>query len=92
MGTSTFWEQVCAFPQYRNDSEPPRDKTNKVACAPSEDLDQRGNPPSLNGVFACAQWVAKAPSFLHADGNLWSGWADAQADLSSLGGQVILLV
>ena len=29
-------------------------KTNKVACAPSEDLDQSGHPPSLFKVFASA--------------------------------------
>ena len=53
-----------------------RDMTNqKNDCAPSEDLDQPGHPPS-------AQWVAKDPTFLHADGEDWSGWADAQADLS----------
>ena len=27
--------------------EPPHDKTNKMACAPSEDSDQPGHPPSL---------------------------------------------
>ena len=27
--------------------EPHRDKTNKMACAPSEDPDQPGHPPSL---------------------------------------------
>ena len=27
--------------------EPPHDKTNKMACAPSEDSDQPGYPPSL---------------------------------------------
>ena len=48
-------------------NEPPRDKTNKMACAPSEDSDQPGHPPSLTRVFACAQWVAKDTSFLHAD-------------------------
>ena len=36
-------------------------------CAPSEDSDQPGHPPSLMRVFPCAQWVAKDPSFLHAD-------------------------
>ena len=36
-------------------------------CAPSEDSDQPGHPSSLITVFACAQWVAKNPSFLHAD-------------------------
>ena len=35
--------------------------------APSEDSDQPGHPPSLIRVFAVAQWVAKDPSFLHAD-------------------------
>ena len=28
-------------------NEPPHDKTNKIACAPSEDSDQPGHPPSL---------------------------------------------
>ena len=51
-------------------------------CAPSENSDQPGHPPSLIRVFAvrilgihpawsesslCAQWIAKDPSFLHAD-------------------------
>ena len=27
--------------------EPPHDKTNKMTCAPSEDSDQPGHPPSL---------------------------------------------
>ena len=34
---------------------------------PSEDSDQPRHPPSLIRVFACAQWVAKGPMFLHAD-------------------------
>ena len=28
-------------------NEPPHDKTNKMTCAPSEDSDQPGHPPSL---------------------------------------------
>ena len=48
-------------------------------CAPSEDSDQPGHPPSLSESSLCAQWVAKDPSFLHADSE---DWADAQADLS----------
>ena len=32
--------------------EPHRDKTNKMARAPSEDSDQPGHPPSLIRVFA----------------------------------------
>ena len=38
-----------------------------MACAPSEDSDQPGHPPSLIRVFAWAQWEAKGQSFLHAD-------------------------
>ena len=32
--------------------EPAHDKTNKMACAPSEDSDQPGYPPRLIRVFA----------------------------------------
>ena len=32
-------------------NEPHRDKTNEMACAPSEDSDQPGHPPSLIRVF-----------------------------------------
>ena len=32
--------------------EPHRDKTSEMACAPSEDSDQPGHPPSLIKVFA----------------------------------------
>ena len=32
--------------------EPPRDKINKLTCAPSEVSDQPGHPPSLIRVFA----------------------------------------
>ena len=32
--------------------ETTRDKTNKIACAPSENSDQPGHPPSLIRVFA----------------------------------------
>ena len=49
----------------------------QCGCAPSEDSDLPGRMPRLIWVFAirpgwsesslCAQWVAKDPSFLHAD-------------------------
>ena len=39
--------------------EPQHYKTNKMTCAPSEDSDQPGHPPS--------QWVAEDPMFLHVD-------------------------
>ena len=63
--------------------EPPHDKTNKLACAPSEDSDQPGYPPSLIRVFTVRMkkaWVLSYP--LSAQRRLWSDWADAQADLS----------
>ena len=40
-----------------------RDKTNKMACVPSEDSDQPGHPPGLIRVFT----VHLTGSFLHAD-------------------------
>ena len=52
-------------------------------CAPSEDSDQTGHPPSLIRVFAVRMkkaWVLSYP--LNAQGSLWSEWMDAQADLS----------
>ena len=44
--------------------ELPHDKTNKMAFAPSEDLDQHGHPPSLIRVFAVHMkkaWVFSFP-------------------------------
>ena len=52
-------------------------------CAPSEDSDQPGHPPSLIRVFAVRMkkaWVLSYP--LSAQRRLWSDCADAQADLS----------
>ena len=52
-------------------------------CAPSEDSDQLGHPPSLIRVFAVCMkkpWVLSYP--LSAQRRLWSDWEDAQADLS----------
>ena len=49
-------------------------------CAPSEDSDQPGHPPSLIRVFMKKPWVVSYP--LSAQRRLWSDWADAQADLS----------
>ena len=63
--------------------EPAHYKTNKMACAPSEDSDQPGHPPSLISVVAVRMkkaWVLSYP--LSAQRRLWSDWADAQADLS----------
>ena len=40
----------------------------------------------------CAQCVAEDSMFFHTDSEDWLDWANAQADLFSLGAQVILLV
>ena len=63
--------------------EPRHDKTNKMACVPSEDSDQTGHPPSLIRVFAFRMkkaWILSYP--LSTQRKFWSDWADAQADLS----------
>ena len=52
-------------------------------CAPSEDSDQPGHPPSLIRVLPVRMkkaWVLSYP--LSAQRRLWSDWADAQAHLS----------
>ena len=51
-------------------------------CAPSEDSDQPGIRLVWSESSLCAQWVAKDPSFLHADSEDSDQTADAQADLS----------
>ena len=51
---------------YNSTFEPPHDKTKKVACAPSEDLDQPEHLPSLISVFAVCMkkaWVLSYPLF-----------------------------
>ena len=56
--------------------EPPHDKTNKMACTPSEDSDQSGHPPSLIRVFAVRMktaWVLSYP--LSAQTDLSLCWA-----------------
>ena len=58
-------------------------KPTKWTCAPSEDSDQPGHPPSLIRVFAVRMKKAWALSYpLSVQRRLWSDWADAQADLS----------
>ena len=62
--------------------EPAHDKTYKMACAPSEDSDQPGHPPSLIRVFAVRIKKAWILSYLlSAQRRLWSDWADAQAHI-----------
>ena len=54
----------------------------KCGCAPREDSDQPGHPPSLIRVFAVRMKKAWLSYPLSAQRRLWSDWADAQADLS----------
>ena len=52
-------------------------------CAPSEDSDQPGYPPSLIRIFTVRMkkaWVLSYP--FSTQRRLWSDWANAQADLS----------
>ena len=61
--------------------EPAHDKTNKIACAPSKVRSAWASAQSDQSSL-CAHWIAKDPSFLHAESEDWLDWADAQADLS----------
>ena len=62
--------------------EPQHDKTNKVTVRPAKTQISLGIRQVWSESSLCAQWVAKDPSFLHADSEDWSDWADAQVDLS----------
>ena len=58
--------------------EPPHDKTNRMSVPQGKTQISLGIRPVWSESSLCAQWVAKDPSFLHAD----SDWANAQANLS----------
>ena len=80
-GTSVQTAFTISLPDITNVL--PHDKTNKMACAPSEDSDQPGHPPSLIREFIVSMkkaWVLSYP--LSTQWRLWSDWADAQADQS----------
>ena len=49
------------------DNEPPHDKTNKMAVRPAQTQISQGIRPVWSEQSLCTQWVAKDPSFLHAD-------------------------
>ena len=51
-------------------------KKKKNECAPSEDSISMGIHLIWSESSLCAQWVAKDPSFLHADREDWSDWAE----------------
>ena len=83
---------ICPFIKLAWTYDPQHGKTNEITCAPSEDLDEPGHPPSLIRVFAVRMkksWVLSYP--MSAQRRLWSDWMDAWSE-SSRGAQVILLV
>ena len=49
---TSSWLSACAVLLCTDLIEPHLDKTDKMACVPSEDSDQPGHPPSLIRVFA----------------------------------------
>ena len=57
------WDQIDRF--WWN--EPSYDKTNKVAVRPTKTQISLGIRPDWSEPSLCAQWVAKDPTFLHAD-------------------------
>ena len=66
--------------------KPPHDKTNKMACALSEDSDQPGYPPCLIRVFAVRMNKARVLSYpLSAQRRLRSAWASHSEDSDQTG-------
>ena len=57
-------------------------KPTKWPVSPAKAQISLGIRPVWSESSLCVQWVAKDPSFLHADSKDWSDWVDAQADLS----------
>ena len=55
-------------------------KPTKWVCAQWRQI-RLGIRPVRSASSLCAQWIAKDPTFLHADSEDWSDWEDAQADL-----------
>ena len=66
-----IWHKVL-FPALHFIYEPAHDKTSRMACAPSEDSNQSGNPPSLIRVFAVGMKKAWILSYqFSAQRRLW---------------------
>ena len=81
--TLRYWVWVLLVPKEADRYEPQHDKTNKMTCAPIEDSDQPGHPPSLIRVFAVRSMGSLRPKVSSCgQRRLWSHWVDAQAELS----------
>ena len=70
--TQTF--DYSAFAFETEIYEPPHDKPNKMSVRPAKTQISLGIRPVWSESSQCAQWVAKDPSFLHADSEDWSDW------------------
>ena len=58
---------LCIIIKYINiQFQPPHGKTNKMTCA-QQRLSSAWASTQSNQSLLCTQWVAKNPSFLHAD-------------------------
>ena len=80
---SDLFAQICLY-KY----EPPRDKTNKITFAPSEDSDQSGHLWSESSLSPWRNIGFSATHWAHCeDWGRCPGWSE-----SSLGAQTILLV
>ena len=88
--------KMFSMPQY----EPPHDKTNRMACAPSEDSDQPGHPPSMIRVLAVCMKKAWVLSYqVSTQRILWSviwlvlSWGDSYLSFfsSSLCHEIMVL-
>ena len=63
---NSYFVWHCGF-YYEAFHEPPHDKTNKVAVLPAKTQISLGIRPVWSESSLCTHWVAKDPSFLHAD-------------------------
>ena len=66
-GITSLGESGAGHLLVRPHFEPWHDKTNKMAVPPAKTQISLGIRPVWSEPSLCAQWVAKDPSFLHAD-------------------------
>ena len=62
-------KDIHAFDNYKKGKlfEPRHDKTNKMAVRQAKTEISLGIRPVWSESSLCAEWIAKGPSFLHAD-------------------------
>ena len=63
----TYSHEMAHFISLPLSFEPRHDKTNKMSVCPAKTQISLGIRPVWSESSLCAQWVAKDPSFLHAD-------------------------